>query len=168
MKGLKNKITNSLTGRDLKTVLHPKTTVENEVTIATERGFSLHSYILDVKNLDFTPSNTIIAKLPKKSNIKDIVPLLDKIKKEIKGDKLMSKGDDYVKVTWVDRFNRFLSGKVETPDAITTVIRGDIVQWLFLNGKVLVQCTTTTCDALLPSILSVKLNQFVPRDPTKE
>jgi hypothetical protein len=165
---LKNKLTNTLTGRDLKTVLHPKTRVSSEVTLSTEKGFHLHSYILDTANLEFTTNNTVMTRLPKKSNVKEIVPELDKIKKEIRGEKLTSKGDDYSKTIWADNFNRLYATKIETPELINVVVRGDIAQLLFLKNKMLVQCTTATCDVLLPSQIDVDLKWFVPKDPVKD
>lgn len=166
MKRLNSKIINKLTGRDLKTVLHPRTVITDEITLSTNRDFHHHAYILDIKKLEFTEDNAIISKLPKKSNIKDITKELDSIKKKINGDKLSSIGDDYTKTSWIDGFNRHFATKIETPDHVNYVLRGDIANDLFLQNKVLVQCSTSVCDALLPSKITVDLKKFVAKDPT--
>jgi hypothetical protein len=168
IKGMHNRFVNFLTGRDLKTVLHPATNIKNEITLSTQKDFNYHAYVLSIDALEFAENNTIMTKLPKKSNIKEIIPILDNVKKDIRGDKLSAKGDEYVKVMWVDRFNRTFASKIETPDSINVVVRADIVNNLFLKKKMFVQCTTATCDVIIPSTSYIDYKEFLPRDPTKK
>jgi len=166
LKGLSDRIASSLTGRDLKTVLHPKTAIVDEITLATNKDFHLHAYLVNMKKLEFTPNNTILVKLPKRSNIKELDNEMDKIKKGFGcGEKLLSVGDDFTKVSWVDCYNRFFSTKIETPDQVNTVVRGDIANWLFLQRKALIQCATASCDILIPTHVDVDLKKFPAKDP---
>jgi hypothetical protein len=91
---------------------------------------------------------------------------MDKIKKGFGcGEKLLSVGDDFTKVSWVDCYNRFFSTKIETPDQVNTVVRGDIANWLFLQRKALIQCATASCDILIPTHVDVDLKKFPAKDP---
>ena len=165
MKALSNKVTDWLTGRDLKTVLNPVTTMKDEVTLSTDKYFHVHSYILPFEKIIFTDEKAILAKLPKKSNISDIAPKMDKVRKRLKGDKLKSSNDEHSKVMWVDNFNRSFASNIETPDRVLFNIRGDIANDLFLEGYALIQCTTVSCSIFIPTKISVDMKLFTMKDP---
>ena len=162
---MSNKIVNSLTGKDLKTVLNPMTMVNDEITFSTDKYFRLHSYILPLEKIEFTEEKAILAKLPKRSNISDFSPMLDKVKKRISGDKLKSSNDEHSKLMWSDRFNRSFASKIETPDRILFNLRGDVANDLFLEGNALIQCAEASCSIFMPTKVSVDMKEFVMKDP---
>ena len=166
--GLLHNFVDHMTKKSLQTVLHPFTSIDNEITLTTSKKYNHHAYIIPISNIKFTDKKSFITSLPKKSNIKDALPLLDKIKKEIKGDKLSSYGDDYSTMAYVDRVNRYFATKVETPKYLSIAMRGDIANLLFLKGYFLVQCDNSSCDVSIPSKLKVDFPNFVARDPSRK
>jgi hypothetical protein len=165
--GLVNKIVNHFTGKNLRTVIHPSTKVTNEVTLSTNPTYNLHAYVLPVSKLMMNGENTFVVNLKRESNIKDIPKIIDSFSKRVKGDKLESFGKSVKKTVWVDRFNRFIGAQLEEPDGIAVTIRGDVAQQLFMEGHLLVQCTTAACDAMLPTTMNVDLGKFGTKDPKK-
>lgn len=164
MKSLSNKIVNSLTGKDLKTVLNPLTAIKDEITFSTDKYFRLHSYIIPLKDVDFTDEKAIIARLPKRSNIDELSKHLDKIKKRVHGSKLKSTNDEHTKEMWTDGFERSFATKIETEDRKLFTVRADIANELFLDGNGLIQCALASCTISTPTKIAVDMKKFAMKD----
>lgn len=156
-----------MTGRNLKTVLNPVTTMNDEVTLSTDKYFRVHAYLLPMKKIEFTDEKTILATLPKKSNIAEMGNKLDDVKKRIHGDKLKSSNDEHSKVMWTDQFNRSFGSKIETPDRMLFNIRVDVANDLFLEGNALIQCTRAMCSIFIPTKLGLDMKAFGMKEPGK-
>lgn len=166
--GLFDSMVNWLTGRDTRSILKPSTRIDNQITLTTTKDpWNYHSYILDIKKMKVTESNSFIGKIPKKSNIKDIEPILDRMKKKFGGMKIEELEEEHTKTSWIDRYNRIMSTKIEEQRGISYKIRGDIANQFFLEGKIFVQCTTATCIAVVPSVTCTDLTKFNAKDLPK-
>lgn len=159
-----DKVVNWLTGRDLKTVLQPTTQIKDAVTLSTTKKWNHHAYILDYDKIQLTEDSTFVAQLPKKSNIKDIEKVLDKIGKRSKGEKMSKIGEEESMVAWIDRYGRYSASKLEQPAGISYLLRGDTANQIFNEGKVLVQCEGPMCYGLLVTDVSVDIKKFNSKD----
>lgn len=160
-----DKVVNWFTGRDLKTVLQPTTQIKDSVTLSTtKKKWNYHAYVLDYDKIDLADDGTLIAKLPKKSNIRDIEPILDKMNKRFKGEKMSKIDDEEVMTAWVDRYGRYDASKLEQPVGISYLLRCDIAAQMHNDGHVLVQCEGPICYGLLLTDISCNLKKFNAKD----
>ncbi len=164
--GIVDKFIDGMTKRKLKAIVVPASEITDEVPLTTSRRLKNHAYMVSLDKVKLSPNNNFTVKLPKRSNIDDVITELDKIKKEVKGEKLSTRKDDYMKIAYIDRVNRHYAMKVETPEHITISIRGDVANLLFLKGWGLIQCDDSNCTMLIPGSLKVDFKKYVARDPT--
>lgn len=146
-------------------MLSPLTIMNDEITLSTDKYFRVHSYIIPMKNVEFTDEKAILAKLPKKSNISDMNKKLDDMKKRIHGEKFKSINDDHSKIMWTDQYNRSFASNIETPDRIMFNLRADAANDLFLEGNALIQCTRAMCSIFVPTKLSLDMKLFGMKEP---
>lgn len=159
-----DRMVNWLTGRDLKTVLQPNTQVKDAITLATTKKWNNHAYIIDYKDVELTEDSTFIAKLPKKSNIRDVERILDKINKRFDGEKMSKIGEEESMVAWVDRYGRYCASKLEQPVGVSYLIRADVAAQMFNEGKILVQCDGPMCYGGFFTDISANMKKFNAKD----
>jgi hypothetical protein len=160
--GLKDFFVERITRKGVETICHPRGKLEGSVVATTAPDNYLNSYLVDREELEITESGGFVTSLPKKSNIRDLEPVIDDIVDEwggYRGSKRGS-GPKEGQVSWIDGFNRFAATRTETPDGISYVLRADLANEVSQRGRLLVQCDETFCSVLVPSKVSVNLNRF--------
>jgi hypothetical protein len=121
-----------------------------------------NAFVIKRNKLDITESGGLVTTLPKKSNIRDVEPLIDKITKERGGFRASHRGSSpkSTQISWIDGFNRYMATKKETPDGISISLRADLANELSQRGRMFVQCDESFCDILIPSKMTVNMNKY--------
>lgn len=142
------------------TILKTTTKIDNEITVSTSPNHLFHSYVADQSDLKLTGSGNLLVKLPKHSNIKKMNGELNKLMKTWNGFKVAAYYKNTHRTTWVDRFNRYIATKIESPHSISFILRSDAVTELSNRGKFLIQCESANCEILVPTEINVNLADF--------
>ena len=156
-----------VTRNGVKTICHPRSILNDHISVATVPKNFFRGYVIKKKSLSVTESGGLITSLPRKSNLRDIEPELDKLIKTKHGYRgsYHEGKPNHNQLSWIDGDNRFMATKNETPDGISYTIRADIANEISQGGKLLVECDESFCDVLLPAKISVDLNKYsVARD----
>lgn len=155
--------------KKISTALTPRTDLIDEIVVSHSPKNFIKSYMIKQKNIKVTETKGMITKLPIKSNITDLDKELTNINKAWKGYKATSHSKSKEQLVWIDKANRFMANKVETKDGVSYVIRADVANELFNRDKILVQCDSAYCDALIPQRVSIDFNKYnVKKDETHE
>jgi hypothetical protein len=151
-----------ITRRGVKTICHPRAIINGKIELSTSPENYFNAYMIDRDKLDITESGGLVTTLPKKSNIRNVEPVVDKITKERGGFRASHRGSSpkSSQISWIDGFNRYMATKTETQDGITFSLRADLANEISQRGNMFVQCDESFCDILIPSKISVNMNKY--------
>jgi hypothetical protein len=152
----------SLTHKGVKTICNPRGLLEGSLAVSTVPENFFRAFVVDRDRIDITESGGFVTSLPKRSNIRDLDPVIDDIIDEWEGWKGSFEGQTpkASQQSWVDGFNRFAATKVEWPEGISYNLRADLANEVSQRGHLLVQCDQSFCDILIPSKVAVDLNRW--------
>lgn len=144
------------------TILEITSEIKDSVTITTDRDFNYSAYVLNRKQIKGTESGSIVAKLPKKSNIHKMDKILDKFHKSFvkDADILVSANNGNYRKYYTDGLGTITASKFENQDGVTYTMRGDVASGITMQGNLFVQCNQSVCDLLLPRKIDVDLTKF--------
>lgn len=154
--------------KKITTILEPSTELKDELTLTTDSEMNYAAFILKPSEMRGTESGSLIADLPRHSNIHKAEKLMDKYQKKVRNgevldamNKKMNEKDVRMhRKYYADGFGSFLASKFERENGITFNFRGDVASHLTTQGNLFVQCNQSICSVFIPKNIKVDVSKF--------
>jgi hypothetical protein len=142
------------------TILEPSTEIVNELTLTTNKSFNYAAFVINMNQIKVTESGSLMADLPKESNINKVESILNKYHKNIPQNEILeSKKDGAYRKFYTDPIG-FTASKIERDEGITINIRADVASHLTSQGNLFIQCNQQMCGVFIPRALKLDYSKF--------